>query len=49
MIWFFLAGMVAGAVGIILYAQLWLDKHERYKPTKYEKDEKQKYGGKNDD
>ena len=27
MIWFFLAGMVAGAVGMIMFAHYWVHKH----------------------
>lgn len=27
MIWFFLAGMISGAVGTIMYARWWIEKH----------------------
>lgn len=27
MIWFFLAGMVAGAIGMLMYAHWWMGKH----------------------
>ena len=27
MIWFFLAGMIAGAVGVLMYAHYWVRKH----------------------
>lgn len=27
MIWFFLMGMVAGAVGMVMYARWWMQRH----------------------
>ena len=29
MIWFFLAGMVAGAVGMVMYAGWWMRRHTK--------------------
>lgn len=27
MIWYFLAGFISGAVGVVVYAHLWMQKH----------------------
>ena len=29
MIWFFLGGMVAGAAGVVMYANWWMEKHTK--------------------
>ena len=29
LIWFFLAGMIAGAVGMVMYSDWWMEKHIR--------------------
>ena len=41
MIWFFLAGFISGAVGMILYANWWMHRHTKVIriPKKYMEDE----------
>ena len=40
MIWYFLMGMLGGAVGMILLAKWWVEKHVRF----YEMEENEKDG-----
>lgn len=39
MIWFFLGGMIAGAVGMVMYANWWMEKHTYKLDLKELKDE----------
>jgi len=47
MIWFFLAGMIAGAVGMLMYARQWVRSHA--KVVRMTKDEFEKLEEKSDD
>jgi hypothetical protein len=36
MIWFFIAGFISGAVGMIVYARWWMEKHIVYRGVLHE-------------
>ena len=45
MIWFFLAGYIAGVVGAVMYANWWVGKHVTFFKIEEKQEEKKKDDG----